>query len=905
MTTWAGDKPASPPGGGGALREALLRDDPGRTPSRPARVAEAVLAEVLTEQVDPGILALADDAKALAEGLRSSAPASDRLVARLAELDTRSLAQLARIATLRLALANLAEDVTRTRAERADLAVGELPAPESLEEAALRVRRAGARPDLAIALVLTAHPTAIARRSVLSKQRTVVGALDRLSDEDVGPRERGALLDELREAVAIWWATNEVRSMRPRVQDEVRRGLHFFETALVDATVDLCVDYVRLIEPEDRQRPPLRFGSWAGADMDGNPNVGAHTVLDTVRAHRIAALEMLIGRISPLREQLSQSKASSPDVGPLRRSLTLDAAELPRTDLHQNDRHPFEREEPIRRKLAFILARLQNTLAETRNERVDEPGYATPDQLVTDLELIVDSLGSRFVSSGRIDRVLWQVRVFGFHLATLELREDAGQLQDACGALLPGYARLETEEERAAMLTRACLREYEHVDIPAPRAAAALDAVATAQRAYGTASVDTLVISNAEAPSDVLCALWLARRSGLYVPRSNAPALSRIDIVPLFERRVAIEGAQRIMAVLYGNPAYAGQLDARGERQQIMLGYSDSSKEGGVAASQWTLYAAQERLAEQARARGVHLRLFHGRGGAPSRGGGPVYRTVLAQPPGTVGGHIKLTEQGEVVSRKFARRESATRSLERTVAAVIHATVEPDAEPRESWRAEMERIAIASRSAYQRFVVHSPEFQDLFAECTPLEALDRLNLASRPSRRGSDRGFSSLRAIPWVFAWTQARMWLPSWLGAGTALTRGDLELQREMWTEWPFFHHLITTVEVALAASDPLISEHYLSLSNDREAVGEVWSRISAERDICEARVRAITRRDRLLDPGDEALRNYERRLPWLDLASLVQVEALRRLRDGDESAHDPLVQSVTGIAAGMRRTG
>lgn len=905
MTTRARSEPASPAEEGDALREALLRDDLGRTPSRPAQIAEAVLAEVLDEQVDPQVLVLADEARGLVENLRSSDDASDRLVARLAELGTRSLAQLARIATLRLSLANLAEDVTRLRAQRAEIGDTAMPAPESLEEAALRVRRAGVRPDLEIALVLTAHPTAIARRSVLSKQRTVIAALDRLCDDNVGARERSTLLDEMREAVAIWWATNEVRSMRPRVQDEVRRVLHFFETTLMDATVDLCVDYVRLIEPEDRQHPPLRFGSWAGADMDGNPNVGAHTVLDTVRAHRIAALEMLIGRIHPLREQLSQSKAMSTDLTQLQRSLALDAAELPQTDLHQNDRHPFEREEPIRRKLAFILARLNNTLADTRNEQVREPGFDSPERLIADLELIVDSLGSRFVSRGRIDRVLWQVRVFGFHLAALELREDAGQLQDACGALLPGYAQLEREEERAAMLTRACLGDYEHVDIPAPRAAAALDAVATAQRAYGPASIDSIVISNAESPSDVLCALWLARRSGLYVPRHNAPAHSDIDIVPLFERRVAIEGANEIMAVLYGNSAYAGQIAARGNRQQVMLGYSDSSKEGGVAASQWTLYAAQERLAKQARAHDIHLRLFHGRGGAPSRGGGPVYRTVLAQPPGTVDGHIKLTEQGEVVSRKFARRETATRSLERTVAAVIHATVEPDAEPKESWRAEMERIAIASRSAYQRFVVHSPEFQELFAECTPLEALDRLNLASRPSKRAPGGGFASLRAIPWVFAWTQARMWLPSWLGAGSALSRGGLELQREMWAEWPFFHHLITTVEVAIAASDPLISDHYLSLSSDPVGVGEVWSRISAERDLCEARVRAITQRDRMLEPDHGALQNYERRLPWLDLASLIQVEALRRLRSGDGSAHDPLVQSVTGIAAGMRRTG
>jgi phosphoenolpyruvate carboxylase len=885
----------------------LLVDDSQVGLSQPAAVAESVLSEVLSEQVDPGVLETVRRVHRLAREMRGSNQAAARLFTALREADTSTLGQLARIATMSLALANLADDVVRLRDERTEVCDQASPQPESLEDAASRVDRVGACPDLSIALVLTAHPTAIARRSVLSKQRAVIAALDRLCDEDLGSRARDGMMDELREAVAIWWATNEVRSMRPRVQDEVRRVLHFFETALVDATVDLCIDFVKLVDPDNRGRPPLRFGSWAGADMDGNPNVGAHTVLDTLRAHRIAALQMLISRITPLRDQLSQSTATIPHSAELQRSLADDAAALPETDLHQNDRHPFEREEPIRRKLAFVLARLSHTLAAARNLPTREPGYESPDQLERDLELIVASLGSRFVAQGRIERVLWQVRVFGFHLATLELREDASQLHEACAALLPGYAQLESEGERQAMLTRACLGDDERLDIPTPRAAAALDAIATAQRAYGAQSIDTMVISNVERPSDVLCALWLLRRSGVFVPAAAAgqPARSGIDIAPLFERRIAIEHGAEIMGSLYGNAAYASQLAARGDHQEVMLGYSDSSKEGGVAASQWMLYDAQERLADQARGRGIALRLFHGRGGSPSRGGGPVYRTVLAQPPGTVGGDIKVTEQGEVVNQKFARRELAVRSLERTVAAVIHATVEPDAPPDPEWRSEMERIASSSRTMYQRFVIHSEGFQELFAQCTPVEVLDRLNIASRPSSRSASGGFASLRAIPWVFAWTQARMWLPSWLGVGSALAGGDRGLQSRMWHDWTFFRHLITTVEVALAASDPFIGERYLSLTADQATLRPVWQEILTERERCEECVLQITGRSRLLDPSDRALRSYARRLPWMDLASLVQVEALRRFRGGDADANGALVQSVTGIAAGMRRTG
>ncbi len=887
------------------------------TASNHLAILERLLGEVLREQGGDELLesiaALREAARTLRADGGRTAVAPRRPPDTIAGLESRAALPLARACSMHLAMANVADELRRLARRRAADADGPARA-ESLDAAAARLRNAGETPALDIRLVLTAHPTDIARRSVLSKHRTVAGCLERLDDPRLGPSERRLLEDEISEALSVWYATNEVRSMRPRVADEVRRLLFFFESVLFDAAAELARQYRQAVGGEvlgDEPSPPLRFGSWAGGDMDGNPYVTPATILETVQAHRVLALRMLIERLLPLRREFSQAGAGLPVSEALRESLARDERELPETAGELASRYPHEQREPLRRKLAFIVARLRHTLAEASGKAPGEPGYRTPGELRADLEEIRISVGSRAVMRGRIERLIWQTRIFGFHLATLEVRENAPELHEACRVLLPGYAAARSETERVALLTDACLRAPlpERHAGPVPKAGAAFDTIARAVGLYGAEALDTFIVSNAEQPSDLLCALWLARRSGLFQPPWGPPPgagrVAALELVPLFERRVALERATETMGVLYGNAAYVEQLRGRGHRQEVMLGYSDAGKDMGYLASQWALYRAQERLARQAAARGVVLRLFHGRGGSTSRGGGPAYRSILAQPPGTVGGRIKITEQGEVVSAKFSDGRLAVHSLEQTVAAVVHATVDPgpDAEP--EWRREMARVARAACDSYQALVCEDPDLMAVFRRCTPIDVLDGLNIGSRPASRGARGTLQSLRAIPWVFAWTQSRVGLPSWYGAGTGLDTGELALQRDMYKRWPFFRGLIATLETALAAADLTVGARYFWLAGSQEGARRVWKLIEAEHSRCEARVLAITGRERLMSPTAPALERHVWRRAWLDALSLLQLELLRRHRAGDSEAWEPLLATVAGIATGLRTTG
>jgi phosphoenolpyruvate carboxylase len=870
-----------------------------RQDGAPADLAllDRLLAALLLEQGGPELLRALEDIHAAAVALRSSEHGAEhRLATLVSQIETDAAARLIRGCTMRLAISNVADEARRLRAHREPEAHAPQPGP---------------LPAVDVRLVLTAHPTDIARRSVLGKHRTIARCVERLDDPRIGASQREALEDEISEALAVWYATNEVRSMRPRVADEVRRLLFFFESVLFDAAAEMAREHHRRSGGDPAVfRPPLRFGSWAGGDMDGNPNVTPATILDTLRSHRVLALSLLANRIAPLRAQFSQAGATLQLTDALRESLLRDERELPATADMLAARYPHEAHEPLRRKLAFVAARLQHTLDEARGEAPREPGYAGAGELCRDLEEIRASLGSRIVMRGRIERLLWQVRIFGFHLATLEVRENAPELQEACRVLLPGYRAARTEVQRTAALTEACLR----AELPdraggrVPKAAAAFDAIALAVSTYGSESLDTFIVSNAEQPSDLLCALWLARRSGLFDPGVGPPPhtglRAGIELVPLFERRRPLETATSTMAKLYSNAVYALQLRGRGNRQEVMLGYSDAGKDMGLTASQWALYATQERLARQAAEWEVDLRLFHGRGGSPSRGGGPAHRAILAQPPGTVGGRIKITEQGEVVSAKFSHRRLAVRSLEQTVAAVVDATVAPGPAPTAEWRLEMARIAQVACGVYQR-MCNDADFSAVFAQCTPIDVLGELNIGSRPVARGDSPRVLDLRAIPWVFAWTQNRAGMPSWYGAGTALDGGDRDLHREMYARWPFFSALVRTLETALAASDLTIAERYLELVEPREPGERILGLLRAEHDRCVARLRQITGHARLLAPTADALESFARRRPWLDALSFLQVELLRRHRAGDPTAKEPLLATVAGIATGLRTTG
>ena len=819
--------------------------------------------------------------------------AAERLVAYLGGVPDESVEPIIRACSLELQLANIAEERERVRRRRQYDATGAVQR-ESLAETAEILKRndvdiAPLTAQLQIEHVLTAHPTEATRRSVLDHQWDVAALLDRLDDPRIGHARRRALLAELREVLTLWWQTDELRRIRPRVEDEVRRNLFFFEAVLFDAVPAVLGEIehalaVRLVQPV------LSYGSWTGGDMDGHPEVGADTLARALQLHRSTALRLFRDRVDRLARAFSHSSLRVPLSEELTASLESDAEELPSAAVL---RRPHREWEPLRTKLGFVHHRLGNTLT----PRGREPGYADAQALRRDIELVLAHLNSRHVALGSIRRLLWQIDVFGFHLAGIDIRQGAGVVREATGAILPGYADAD-EPRRQALLTEALAsarRGIEHdPGGEAGELLRVLDTVALSADAYGPQAVPAFVISMTEQPSDVLAATWLAQRAGA----------TSVRMVPLFETRAALEEAPATMAELYACEPYVAHLRTQANRQTVMVGYSDSGKDTGYIGSTWALHNAQEQLAAQAAEAGLALELFHGRGGSPSRGGGRTYRAILAQPEGTVNGRIRITEQGETVSARYADAELAERSLEQTISAVLLASALPNPPVRDEWRAEMERLSERSRERYRGLVYDDPEFLRFFGQVAPIAELSQLNLGSRPPSRKGAAGVESLRAIPWVFAWTQNRLLLPSWYGAGAALEAGDLQLQREMWRDWPFFRGLIGTLEMALFKSDLGVAERYLTLVDD-DIAERFWTDLKAEYDSVVERVLTVTGQGRLLDETPALQSRLEHRNPWIDPLSHLQVELLRRVRGGREEARAPLLATITGIAAGMRNTG
>jgi len=856
---------------------------------------EALVRDVLTEQCGVDFADTVTWLHATAARVRRSEEgAADALVARLHALSEGDLEPIIRACSLQLQVANIAEERERLRRRRAYDADGTVQRESLAETAGLladhRADPAAALADLHVELVLTAHPTEASRRSVLDHQWAITELLDRVEDPRTGQSRRRALLAELREILTVWWQTDEVRRARPHVEDEVRRTLYVFESVLYDAVPAVLDELARDLGPLPAA-PVLEFASWPGGDMDGHPEVGADTVTRTIELHRRAAIRMLRDRVARLARRFSHSGRRVTVSDALAASLVRDAQGLPDARVLRRPHHEWE---PLRTKLGFIERRLINML----DVRGGQAGYEGPAQLRADLQLIAESLGSGHVAHGSLRRLLAQVDIFGFHLAGLDLRQNARIVDAAVGALLPGYANA-SEEERQALLGDAIAQRRVGLERRPPGTAgelvAALDAAALASEAYGPGVVRCLIVSMTEQPSHVLGARWLAQRAG--------DALE-LRFVPLFETLDDLDRAPQTMAKLYASEPYRELLRAQGDRQVIMLGYSDSGKDGSFIASQWALRGAQLDLARQAADAGLELELFHGRGGSTSRGGGPTYRAIVAQPTGSLHGRIRITEQGETISARYGHPELAERSLEQTLSAVLLASNVARPAASEDWRADVDRLARRSRETYRALVYDDPDFARFFFQMTPVEALADLNIGSRPPSRGGDGTIESLRAIPWVFAWTQNRILLPSWYGAGTALAEGDLERYRAMHARWPFFATLVSTLEMALFKTDLGVAERYLRLV-DPELRAHFWPQIVAEHDKVKSSVLAITGGDRLLAGASRLQDRLAHRDPWVDPLSHLQVELLERTRADATADRQALLGTVTGIAFGLRNTG
>lgn len=827
-----------------------------------------------------------------------------------------------------------------------------------------------------IRLVFTAHPTEIVRHTVRHKQRRVADLLTRHAQLDgTGHGEDQELIRrQLEQEIRLWWCTDELHQFKPSVLDEVDYALLYFQEVLFDVLPQLNGRLRRVLQ---RSYPDVQlhseavitFGSWVGADRDGNPSVTPDVTWRTACYQRQLMLERYIGAVETLRTELSLSMQWSQVGTDLLESLELDRLCFPSVYERLAARYRLE---PYRLKLSYILERLHRTHA--RNKVLNEAGwdsslpqprskdissiaplgqdlagplhYGSYLDFRQDLELLQNSLLHTGLSNTGLESLLTQVSSFGFSLAALDLRQESGRHSDALDEItrflqMPAYSTMD-EEARVQWL----LAELQTRRPLVPAAVVWKDSTRETldvfrmlkrlQLEFGERTCRTYIISMCESVSDVLEVMVLAKEAGLVsAPDGQASLL----VIPLFETVEDLQRAPRVMEDLFSMATYRGLLSCCGQRtekdgllQEIMLGYSDSNKDSGFLSSNWEIYRAQQALAALARGQGIHLRLFHGRGGSVGRGGGPAYQAILAQPGGTLEGRIKITEQGEVLASKYALPELALYNLETVTSAVIQNSLLGSrlGEHRE-WSELMSRLAQRSRSHYRALVHDDPHLVLFFQQVTPIEEIAMLQISSRPARRrGGARDLSGLRAIPWVFGWTQSRFLLPSWYGVGFALNQElqahpeQLDVLRELYGRWPFLRTLISNVEMTLAKVDLQLAEHYMnSLSSDkyRDAFGTIFARIRQEYELTRSLVLKITGHRELLaeDPGLKL--SVELRNCTIVPLGFIQVALLRRLRE--QVRRPPLREeeeertysrsellrgallTINGIAAGMRNTG
>ena len=944
MTTSPGPRPPRRPGLHFPPKDEPLRDD--------VRTLGALVGRVVQEQGGDALFAAVEAARKAAIARRED-PAGDgeaRLVGLVEDLPPGEAEQLVRAFATYFQVVNMAEKAHRIRRRRDYLRRAEDGEPQaySLRDTVERLAAAGLGPDDVAALfagllvepVFTAHPTEATRRTLLEKQQEIARRLVDLMNPELTPQERRGALARIRAEVTVTWQTEEQPRERPRVEDEAEHVLFYVTDVLYRVTPafyeDLAAALGEVYEGSGVASLPdlprmLSFASWVGGDMDGNPNVDAGTLRRTLARHRRLVLGLYRREVAALARRLSQSRSRvgfDDEVGALiddyrRRFPETYEAVLPR-----------HREMPYRVLLRLVGARLEATLEERPGSGEGGEGYAGPGELYADLAVVARSLeGHRGEHAGlhAVRRLLRRVDTFGFHLATLDVRQDALVHRRAVGRMLGEEGWEERPADERAERLRRALEEGEEPawrpsgeegidrddDPAAADARRTLDvmaAIAEARRRHGDGAVGPYIMSMAKHRDDVFTTLLLARWGGLGKDDGTIP----LDVVPLFETVPDLEAAPAVMEGLLADDLYRRHLAARGDRQMVMVGYSDSSKDGGMAASRWSLQEAQAALVDAYTAgkgkdgTGVALTVFHGRGGTVSRGGGSTHRAVMAAPEGAVAGRLRLTEQGEVIDDKYGLRGIALRTLERTWGATALATAAPrPADPREEgWHGIMAQIATTSRDAYRALVYDEPNFTAFFRGATPIDVIERMNIGSRPSSRRAGAGIEDLRAIPWVFAWTQSRLILPGWYGLGSGLEaaveeHGEAEVAA-MVSDWPFFANLVDDAEMVLAKADLPIAERYVALAG--EVGEELFPRIRQEMQRTVSLLLRLKGQDSVLDANPTLQRSIRLRNPYVDPMSLLQVDLLARWRATDrqdEPLLSALLATVQGIAHGLQNTG
>ncbi len=833
-------------------------------------------------------------------------------------------------------LANLAEDVHQNRRRRAHASAGSPPQSGSVEHAFDRLREAGVDAaavraffaDALVSPVLTAHPTEVQRKSILDCEREIVRLLQWRDRSALIPDERAAMHSGLYRQVLALWQTAMLRLSRLQVKDEIDNGIAYYRYTFLDQIPRLYADLEQRYARDFGAAPDLPafliMGSWIGGDRDGNPFVVAETLQYASRAQASVALAHHLEEVHQLGAELSLSARL---VQPTQELLALAAA--------AHDANPHRADEPYRQALVGVYARLAASAAAlagyvpARPPHAAMPPYATAAQFSADLDTIAASLaahGSQPLADGRLRQLRRAANVFGFHLATLDLRQNS-EVHEAVVAEL--FARAGVHRDYVALAERERV-ELLVTDLANPRLLdtphiartplleselAILRVAAEVHHRFGPEALPNYVISKCQSVSDLLEVAILLKEVGLL-----SPSRLMVNIVPLFETIADLQRCAAIMRAAFRLPCYQRWLASRGRWQEVMLGYSDSNKDGGFVTANWALYRAELELVEMFRDFDIKLRLFHGRGGTVGRGGGPSYEAVLAQPAGSVNGAIRVTEQGEIIASKYSDAELGRRNLETLVAATIEASLLPgggDDGANAGFHTAMDELAALAYAAYRSLVYDTPEFVPFFRASTPIAEIAELNIGSRPASRKPSQEIEDLRAIPWVFSWSQCRLSLPGWYGFGTAVETwldavpgaraSRLTRLQAMHARWPFFRSMLSNMSMVLAKTDLTIASRYADLVPDAAVRAAIYPRLAAEHERTVRFVLAVSGQQTLLDDNPTLARSIRNRFPYLDPLNHLQVELLRRYRAGqsDERTRRGIHLTINGLAAGLRNSG
>ncbi|WP_163528773.1 phosphoenolpyruvate carboxylase [Halobacillus ihumii] len=896
-----------------------------------------MLGEILVHHGGEELFNKVETIRELTKELRRNRDTStyEQLKTEIQTLQPPMRSQVIRAFSIYFHLVNIAEQNHRIRRRREyQLFEDQGVQPFSIESAVLSLKEhqidkgviQNVLNELSLELIITAHPTEATKRTVLEIQKRIATILRQLDHPQLTDNERERIQESLFNEVTVLWQTDELRQRKPTVMDEVRNGLYYFDETLFDVLPDIHQELEDRLEesyPEDEWTVPnfLRFGSWIGGDRDGNPNVTPELTWETLKKQRALVLKKYEAVLIELMKRFSHSTNRVQVSDELITSVEADESLIP------SDKRWKVKEEMYRRKFAVILERL-------RQVGKSEIGYPAADDLMADLHLIQDSVKHHQPTKRELkmlSKLVRQVKLFGFHLATLDIRNHSGEHEAAITEILQkvsihsDYAKL-SESEKVELLEdvlkdpRPITLLNEDYSEETQEMLKVFQLIRDAHKEFGKRSIEVYLISMAESASDMLEVLVLAKEAGIYRLHADGRVESNLNVAPLLETVDDLIAGPEILKTLFEKDIYSKHLKDLNNHQEIMLGYSDGSKDGGTLTANWKLYRAQQEIHEMAKEYNIGLKFFHGRGGSLGRGGGPLNRSILSQPAETLGDGVKITEQGEVLSSRYLLRDIAYRSLEQGVSTLVEGAAHVSKETEQvdhhegSWTEAMEEMADVSLEKYQSLVFADKDFLTYFNEATPLQELGELNIGSRPMKRKDSMKFENLRAIPWVFAWTQNRQLIPAWYAAGTGLedyaSRSDDHLKQlqHMYENWPFFRSTIHNLQMALTKADIHTAQEYTTLVKDQDLGERIFQNIVEEYERTKQVLLKITGNEELLDQQPTIQESVKLRNPYVDPMNFLQVELIKDLReygDDNEETLTEVLLTISGIAAGLRNTG